>query len=425
MIATFLDIVRENQPQNGTEFCIRFLKDAYNTTTTSDVEHIPPPAWQEVLKLVFDNTKFVQLVKFDKEKLVECKLRKDESQLEMWGVGFTMVVIISLSSALGILLLPFLSPSFYDKTLTFFVALGVGTLSSSAVFHLIPEAFELINLMPNYLPKAATIIAGVYLFFVVDKLLTIICDLREGSTIKPDTQLTTKPNESAFSDPSLSVPPQRERKSSTTSRRSHIASVAWLVVFGDGLHNFIDGLSIGAAFSESLLDGISISIAVLCEEVPHELGDCAILINSGMSRKKALIYNLLSASTCCVGFVIGVLAGEMDRNFGQFIFALAGGMFLYISLAGMLSEINEKAEAKLKESVRSGISTLLLQTSGLATGVIIIKDQNNDDDDDDDSDDYGGDDDGDVDSDSNDGNDADDTAKLKCNWKILKGSIFG
>lgn len=46
MIATFLDIVRENQPQNGTEFCIRFLKDAYNTTTTSDVEHIPPPAWQ-------------------------------------------------------------------------------------------------------------------------------------------------------------------------------------------------------------------------------------------------------------------------------------------------------------------------------------------------------------------------------------------
>lgn len=48
--------------------------------------------------------------------------------------------------------------------------------------------------------------------------------------------------------------------------------MAWLVVFGDGLHNFIDGLSIGAAFSESLLDGISISIAVLCEEVPHELG---------------------------------------------------------------------------------------------------------------------------------------------------------
>ena len=51
-----------------------------------------------------------------------------------------------------------------------------------------------------------------------------------------------------------------------------IKPVAWMVIFGDGLHNFIDGLSIGAAFSESLLAGISVSVAVICEELPHELG---------------------------------------------------------------------------------------------------------------------------------------------------------
>lgn len=51
-----------------------------------------------------------------------------------------------------------------------------------------------------------------------------------------------------------------------------IATVAWMVVFGDGIHNFIDGLSIGAAFNESILTGISISVAVMCEEFPHELG---------------------------------------------------------------------------------------------------------------------------------------------------------
>jgi len=54
---------------------------------------------------------------------------------------------------------------------------------------------------------------------------------------------------------------------------SAIATVAWMVVFGDGLHNFIDGLSIGAAFNESLLTGVSISVAVMCEEFPHELGN--------------------------------------------------------------------------------------------------------------------------------------------------------
>ena len=56
---------------------------------------------------------------------------------------------------------------------------------------------------------------------------------------------------------------------------SKIATVAWMIIFGDGIHTFIDGLSIGAAFSESILTGISVSVAVLCEEFPHELGDFA------------------------------------------------------------------------------------------------------------------------------------------------------
>lgn len=56
------------------------------------------------------------------------------------------------------------------------------------------------------------------------------------------------------------------------NKDSAIATVAWMVIFGDGLHNFIDGLSIGTAFNESILTGISISVAVVCEEFPHELG---------------------------------------------------------------------------------------------------------------------------------------------------------
>ena len=54
--------------------------------------------------------------------------------------------------------------------------------------------------------------------------------------------------------------------------KEKIKPVAWMVIFGDGIHNFIDGLSIGAAFAGSTLSGISISLAVICEELPHELG---------------------------------------------------------------------------------------------------------------------------------------------------------
>ena len=74
-----------------------------------------------------------------------------------------------------------------------------------------------------------------------------------------------------------------------------LATVAWMIIFGDGVHNFIDGLSIGAAFSESIVAGISVSAAVLCEEFPHELGDFAVLLNSGMNIKQVRISISVSA----------------------------------------------------------------------------------------------------------------------------------
>ncbi|VDN32841.1 unnamed protein product [Cylicostephanus goldi] len=130
---------------------------------------------------------------------------------------------------------------------------------------------------------------------------------------------------------------------------SAIAAVAWMIIFGDGFHNFIDGISIGASFAESLHAGLSVSLAVLAEEFPHELGmgDVAILVASGMTLRQALLYNLLSAITCYVGFVIGVGIGELGFVIGvgigelgpdisKYAFALAGGMFLYISLGCMV-----------------------------------------------------------------------------------------
>ena len=85
------------------------------------------------------------------------------------------------------------------------------------------------------------------------------------------------------------------------------------------------------------------SLAVLCEEFPHELGDFAVLLNSGMSVKQAMTYNFLSACTCYLGLVLGILLGELDGT-NVYIFALAGGMFLYISLVDMVPELNQSVE---------------------------------------------------------------------------------
>lgn len=95
------------------------------------------------------------------------------------------------------------------------------------------------------------------------------------------------------------------------SAPQNFSSVAWMVIMGDGLHNFTDGMAIGAAFSASgAAGGFSTTVAVLCHELPHELGDFAMLLKAGMSIKQALFYNLLSSVLCVFGNVFGVWLGK-------------------------------------------------------------------------------------------------------------------
>ncbi|XP_042890094.1 metal cation symporter ZIP14-like isoform X2 [Penaeus japonicus] len=149
---------------------------------------------------------------------------------------------------------------------------------------------------------------------------------------------------------------------------SVIKTVAWMIIFGDGFHNFIDGVSIGAAFSESILTGISISLAVMCEELPHELGDFAVLLNAGMTMKQAVAYNFLSATTCYLGLVLGIVLGEFTQN-STAIFALAAGMFLYIALVDMVPEMNEVAGKAAEGSWKSAVCILFLQNVGIFLGI--------------------------------------------------------
>lgn len=161
------------------------------------------------------------------------------------------------------------------------------------------------------------------------------------------------------------------RELEKSSHGNKIATVAWMIIFGDGVHNFIDGLSIGAAFSENVLTGISVSAAVLCEEFPHELGDFAVLLNSGMNMRQAMVYNFLSACTCYVGLILGILLGELHIG-NQYIFAAAGGMFLYIALVDMVPELNSAMDQLSKQSIKTSLFVFLLQNIGILIGIISL-----------------------------------------------------
>ncbi|ESO86765.1 hypothetical protein LOTGIDRAFT_220274 [Lottia gigantea] len=150
-------------------------------------------------------------------------------------------------------------------------------------------------------------------------------------------------------------------------KHQSIAAIAWMVILGDGIHNFSDGLAIGAAFANSITGGISTSIAVLCHELPHEIGDFAVLLRAGMNMRQAVMYNCVSSILCFIGMLIGVVLGNINEA-SLWIFACVGGMFLYIALVDMLPEMTS-VETKHGENP---YCHLLFQCAGMILGAGIM-----------------------------------------------------
>ncbi|KAM7142011.1 metal cation symporter ZIP14 isoform 3-T3 [Molossus nigricans] len=330
------------------------------------------------------------------------------STVEVWGFGFLSVSLINLASLLGALILPCTEKAFFSRVLTYFIALSIGTLFSNALFQLIPEAFGFNPLEDYYVSKSAVVFGGFYLFFFTEKILKMLLkqkDKHHGhSHYASETLPSKKDQEEGVTEKlqngdldhmipqhcsseldgkvpvmdekvivsSLSVQDLQASQSACYwlkgIRYSDIGTLAWMITLSDGLHNFIDGLAIGASFTVSVFQGISTSVAILCEEFPHELGDFVILLNAGMSLQQALFFNFLSACCCYVGLAFGILAGSHFS--ANWIFALAGGMFLYISLADMFPEMNEVSlEDERKGSM---LVPFVIQNLGLLTGFAIM-----------------------------------------------------
>ncbi|GMR33944.1 hypothetical protein PMAYCL1PPCAC_04139, partial [Pristionchus mayeri] len=342
-------------------------------------------------------------------------LHAKPSGLLVWVVGFSFVTLINMCAVVGIGVMRYLSKSVYNQVITYMVGLGVGSLSGSSLYHLLPQAYpQLLQQVDEhgkpshaYLNMAHFSIIGIYTFFLADKLIKIILQWRKGGRSVADPARRAigngeggeshgallhhnhhhKGEGDCAGDVELNAAEASSCKSMGDQAHgmcshehqlefhagdSPIAAVAWMILFGDGLHNLIDGISIGASFAESMHSGLSVSLAVLAEEFPHELGDVAILVASGLTLRQALMYNLFSALTCYVGFGIGVLVGEGGPDNTTYLFALAAGMFLYISLSCMMPEMKKAMEEALAVSITKGLYVFFLQSAGLFTGLFLM-----------------------------------------------------
>jgi zinc and cadmium transporter len=222
--------------------------------------------------------------------------------------------------ASGILLI---KDSARSRLIPWLVSYAVGALLGASMLALLPETLDSLPASTVF----ATLLLGILLFFVLEKLVlwrhchTHDCEVHDGAVLP--------------------------------------------VVIGDAFHNFVDGAVIAAAVITSVPLGISTAVAVAAHEIPQEVGDFAILLHAGYSRRQALMLNVLSAAASALGAVAAFVAFDVLPNMLPYFLVLAAASFLYVAMADLIPGLHRgRTDA-------SSMRQIVLIAAGVATMLVL------------------------------------------------------
>ncbi len=239
--------------------------------------------------------------------------------------GLIAVLVVSGISLIGAVTL-FFRNTRINSVLIYFVSFAAGAMFGDVFLHLIPEMIE----EGTYtLQTSIIVLAGIVVSFILEKIIHWHhCHLPIG--------------------------------------KQHIHSYAYMNVFGDILHNFIDGLIIGAAFLAGLPVGIATTVAVILHEIPQEISDIAIMLHGGMKKTRALLINFLTALTAIAGLLIAFALNAAIENMNAILLSFAAGSFIYIAGSDLIPELHKE------ESPRKNGIQLLLFVCGIAAMSLLL-----------------------------------------------------
>jgi len=216
----------------------------------------------------------------------------------MYAVAVGLSILGSLGGLLTASAFLLLGDSLRVKLVPWLISYAVGTLLGVALLVLLPEALEHLSARA----VLGSLLAGIMLFFLLEKLVLW-------------------------------------RHCHTHDCEAH-GMAAPMVIIGDAFHNFLDGVVIGTAVRTSIPLGVSTALAVATHEIPQELGDMAILLHAGYSRKKALVLNLVSGASSVLGAIVAVLALDWVPQVNEYVLSIAAASFLYIAMADLIPDLH-------------------------------------------------------------------------------------
>jgi len=219
---------------------------------------------------------------------------------------FNWILLVTILNGLVAIIGAMIFLSFKQKShksLIYFVSFTTGALLGGAFLHFLPEAAAELSLAKTTLLT----LAGFIIFFFLETYL----HWHHCHTHECDEHGHSHDKEKPF---------------------------AQLLLYGDAIHNFIDGIIIASSFIISIPFGIITSILIIAHELPQEISDFAVLIYGGYSKKKALIYNFLSQLTAVLGGILGYFFLGL-RDQAVYLLPIAAGGFLHIAISDLIPEI--------------------------------------------------------------------------------------